>query len=259
MKQIVAIPMFEHGVAPCFEVANQFMISVLEDGELTSSRAIGCRGCEGFGRVRLLRDKNVQMLVCDGIKGFYRDLLGASGIEVISGVTLSIEEVLRELAVGSLNGVTDDPLTEEESPDIPLEDLICWARELFEAHGYKTTPGAERAPFPIDLIAEISCPLCKRPVRVAICCGAHAYRTDQELREFSRVSATDYHARVYVRPASSSVKQCCFDYGIDLIDPDKESTVHRRIAKGRIPLLLGTVVGHEKASRSSGDDRRHMS
>lgn len=248
-NMIVAIPQFEQSVAPCFEAAKNMLIGTIENGVVVSSEIVTCGGCEGFRLVRILRERKVEIVICDGIKGFYRDLLKASGMDVVVNVALPIEEALALAANGKLEIDDGEPALEEMGPEIPREDLVCWTRELFESNGYRITPGAERAPFPIDLVAEIECPICGKPVRVAISCGAHAYRVEQELQELRRVSASDYHAQVYVRPGSERITRCCRDYGIELVDPSSDTGVTRPPRGKRIPLLRGPVVGHERAAK----------
>ncbi|MEW5993553.1 MAG: NifB/NifX family molybdenum-iron cluster-binding protein [Candidatus Zixiibacteriota bacterium] len=243
---IVAVPKYNEAIAPRFEVARYFLICVVEGGQQLSSRIFDCStGCEGFGRVRLLRDKHADVLICNGIKSFYRDLLEASGVTVIPNVTLPVSEAMQLYLAGQLQPATTIMESCSPATGIPHEDLVCWARELFESNGYSVR--ASESPFPIDLIAEITCPVCRKPVRVAICCGAHTYRTDQEIRELHRVAASDFHAQVYVHPGTPAISRCCQEYGVQLIDPDTElKTCHRRNAQ-TIPVLAAPVPGHERA------------
>ncbi len=245
---IVAIPQFEGSVAPCFEAAKKTLIGKIENGQVVSSEIVTCSGCEGFRLVRILQQRKVDVVICGGIKGFYRDLLKAAGMDVVVNVALPVKQALELAAGGKLEIETSEPALEEMGPEIPREDLVCWTRELFESNGYRITPGAERAPFPIDLVAEIDCPICGKPVRVAISCGAHAYRVEQELQELRRVSASDYHAQVYVRPGSERISKCCGDYGIELVDPSSDTGVTPPPRGNRIPLLRGPVIGHERAT-----------
>jgi predicted Fe-Mo cluster-binding NifX family protein len=246
---IVAVPTFDEAIAPRFEVARRFLIVRLEGGKELSSKLIDCAGCEGFGRVRLLREHDVDVLICNGIKSFYRDLLAASEITVIPNVTLPAHEALRQFADGQLQPVAVSAADSSALLDkIPHEDLVCWAKELFEAHGYRVSVAADRAPFPIDLVAEILCPVCQKPVRVAICCGSHTYRSEQEIRQLHRVAVADYHAQVYVHPGSPPIQTCCRQYGIELIDPDAELAGPKRLTGNAIPVLRGPVSGHDRAS-----------
>ncbi len=235
-------------MAPCFEVARSFLIARFENNELLSTRVVDCGGCEGFGRVQMLRQRQVDTLICSGIKGFYRDLLQAAGIAVVSNVSGGVSETLTAWVAGKLapDGAEAEPIDFEG--EFPLEDLVCWTRELFVAHGYRVSDSADRAPFPIDLVAEIPCPVCHRPIRVAICCGAHTYRPEREIELLHLVSAGGYDARVYVRSTTPHVAARCREYGVELIDPDSRFANRDEPVADRIPILQTVVAGHERAS-----------
>jgi predicted Fe-Mo cluster-binding NifX family protein len=49
---------------------------------------------EALDRVRLLRDQGVGTLICGGLRSSFEDLLRASGIQVLSWVSGSVEELL---------------------------------------------------------------------------------------------------------------------------------------------------------------------
>lgn len=244
---VVAIPQFYDAVAPCFEAAKAFLIVRLDQGVTRSREVVECGGCEGFGRIQMLRDHRVGVLICNGIKGFYRDLLQAAGVLVVSHVSADVSSALADFLDGHLTA--DDTTTEpvDLRENIPLPDLICWTRELFTVHGYRVMPGEDIASFPIDLVAELDCPLCGKLIRVAICCGAHTYRPNREIELLHLAAASGYHARVYVRSATPRIEQCCRDYAVDLIDPDAKMFNRDRRIKGRIPLLQSVVAGHEAA------------
>jgi len=248
---IVAVPKFNNIVAPCFEVARVFVLATIEGGAVVSTRLVDCGGCEGFGRIQLLQKKKVNALVCSGIKAFYRDLLDASGIAVVSNVSADVTEALEDYIAGRLqpDHTTAEPV--DLTDEIPLEDLICWTRELFTVHGYTAHDGADLAPFPIDLIAEIDCPKCDRKVRVAICCGAHSYRPEREIELLHLVAMTGYNARVYVRSATPDIMNRCREYGVELIDPDARFANRDDPVSDRIPILQSIVSGHEAASAGS--------
>ncbi len=252
---LIAVPKFNDEIAPCFEVAGCFLVSTVEEGTEISHKIYPCEGCEGYGRIQFIRAKKINVLICNGIKGFYRDLLQASGVTVISNVCDTVTGAIQKYVSGSL--VSDsEPIEPAETDDlIPLEDLVCWTRELFEANGYSVKSRKGEAPFPIDLIAEINCPLCHKPVRVAICCGAHMYRSDQEIAQLHRIATTNYHARVYVHSYSSQIVRFCKEYGVELIDPDAGIHDTERPLKSKIPILQGIIDGHEKASGSHASER----
>ncbi len=245
---IVALPKFNDIVAPSFEVARYFVIVTIDGGKELARETVQCAGCKGFARVALVRDSRANVLVCNGIKEFYRNLIESSGISIYANVSGTIDEAIDDYLAQRLHPdslVVNEPETGDSAA---LGDLICWTTELFTAKGYAVRPGADRAPFPVDLIAEIECPLCHKPVRVAICCGAHAYRSDQEIKRLHQVACADYHAQVYIHSSTTMAVNCCAEYGIELIDPHAVVTEDIRSMTNHIPLLKQTIVGHEQAS-----------
>lgn len=249
----VAIPIYRDEVAPCFEAARTFVLVRIENGQLVSQRITKSSGCKGFGNLLLLREESVDVLICNGIKAFYRDAIAASNITVYSPFSGTIQQTIDAYCAGALEVSAGIP-EEDNGPPIPLPDLVCWTKELFQSHGYRVQLREEADPFPIDLEAEIDCPVCHRPVRVAICCGAHTYRCSQEIIEFNRVAGSNYHSRVYVRPATQQIESCCRDYGIELIDPNARFANADHPSSDRIPILQQVVEGHERAS--GGADRK---
>jgi len=245
---IVAIPQYQDDIAPCFEAANHFLISSLENGREVSSKIVGCPECDGLAQIRLMRDSNVAVLICNGIKRIYRDMLQSAGIEVISNITYSVRQALELFRVGELKPLPDREMPSDFCPRISLNDLICWAKDLFESNGYKVRSGPGLSPFLIDLVADLSCPVCGKTVRIAICCGAHMYNPDQEIRQFHLITGANYDARVYIRPGTPELQQCCREYGVELIDPDAEPAGSGKSRADRIPLLKSTIPGHERAS-----------
>lgn len=244
---MVAMPKFNELIAPRFETARSFLLTRVKDGRELSSRVLSSGGCGGFASVRLLRDNRVDTLICSGIRAFYRELLNTSGVAVIDSVDTNLQEALRLFLEGRLVPTESESRVADISVEIPHEDLVCWTRELFESHGYRIlTPDLELT-FPIDFVAELNCPVCHRVIRVAVCCGAHTYRADQEIREFHHVTRSSYQARVYVYPARLSIRNRCRDYGIQVVDPDTDNLNQAHVEPGRIPLLDQPISGHERA------------
>ncbi|MFZ5981408.1 MAG: NifB/NifX family molybdenum-iron cluster-binding protein [Candidatus Zixiibacteriota bacterium] len=242
---IVAIPKYNEIVAPCFEVAGTFLLAEIENGRTEGIKVEQCAGCEGFGRIRFLQDNNVKLLICNGIKNFYKDLLVIAGMTVIKDVSMPVEEALAMYTGGRLREEKQPTPLYYVDSEIPVDDIICWTRDLFRANGYEVVSGEDVAPFPIDLVARMTCPLCGKPVRVAICCGAHSYRVDQEILTFHRASVSDFHAQVYVHPALPDLKKNCDEFGIELLDPLDET--FDKTTDFMIPILRNPVSGHEQA------------
>lgn len=251
---IVAIPKFNDVVAPCFEAARYFFLATTEARAITRSAIVACSGCEGFGRIQLLRDRKVEVLICNGINAFYRDVLQSMGMQVVANVSAPVKEALDDWIAGRLLPDHGDRPEIKPEESIPLDDLVCWTRELFASHGYRVKPGEDTASFPVDLVAEITCPVCDRTVRIAICCGSHMYRTDREIRELYQSARLGFDARVYVHPSSDTVERCCRQFEIELIDPNARFASRDHRVPGRIPILRNAIPGHERASAPAPEE-----
>lgn len=253
MAEKVAVPVLDKDVAPCFEVAHQFAIAEMAEGRWISRTILKCGGCEGYGRVKCLVNHKVDVLICNGIKLFYRDLLNISGLKVFANVTDSVDNALDEYLSGKLNSQKDLAETSDLSSEFPHDDLVCRARELFETNGYSVSPRPDYLPVPIDLVAETVCPLCKKSIKVGICCGAHTYRLASEIMEFHHVVPHEFQAKVYVYPFSPGIYQTCSEFGIELIDPNAEDDYLTEPPVDKIPILRNPISGHEKACLSFTD------
>ncbi len=77
---------------------------------------------EPFDPVRLLRDQEVDTLICGGIQAFYEDLLRANGFEVISWVSGLVEDLLLAYLAGDL--VSGAELPGEIGPDFLSMDRM---------------------------------------------------------------------------------------------------------------------------------------
>ena len=191
---------------------------------------------------------NVELLICNGISASHRDTLAAAGVAVIPNINTLVNEALSDLAEGQLT-VAQPP----EPGAVPVcrythEQLVAWAHELFTAAGYQVLPGPGEDSFLVDLIAELDCPVCSRKVRVAICCGAQTYKSQQEIKAFHHATPSGYNARVYVCPAEEQIVESCREYGIEVIDPGSGEKVVSATQQGKLPILKSTVAGHERAS-----------
>ena len=244
----VAIPQLGEMVAPRFEAASSFVIVTTEGSRIISKESVTCPGTEGFRRFRMLNIHQVSVLICNGIKGSYKDMLISSGVTVIDKVSSEVDRALQGFLSGALRP-QEGPIEDLPEPcTVPHEKLVRSARMLFQKHGFAVSPGPAQGSFLVDLVAEMICPRCRRPVRVAICCGAHTYSANKEITEFHLATQSGYHARVYVCPARPSLLTCCREFGIELVDPDQTGLESKPDKTERIPLLKGAVHEHEQAS-----------
>jgi predicted Fe-Mo cluster-binding NifX family protein len=98
----VAIPRFGETVAPCFEFSATVAIFSITDGKVIGQTDFVLNTQRALDRVRLLRDQEVDTLVCGGVQDRVEDIIRAAGIQVISWVSGSVEELLESLLRGEL-------------------------------------------------------------------------------------------------------------------------------------------------------------
>jgi len=243
----VALPILNNQIAPCFEVAKQFEIAVIKNSKVISKKKIQCLASDGFVRIRTLQLHNVHTLICNGIKSFYMNQLIAMGINVIPNVNDSIEDTLNNYLSGRIKTYSNTKYDTEAYDIVSHEDLVSWAKDFFESNGYSVSSSPGDESFLIDLVAAIKCPVCKKQIKVAICCGAQTYRADQEIREFHHNTKTQYKARVYVYLQNPQLEISCNEYGINFLSPEVGYKEFQDGNKSLIPILSRPVEGHEKA------------
>ncbi|MBT8393010.1 MAG: hypothetical protein HKP17_03000 [Ignavibacteriaceae bacterium] len=243
----VAIPILHNQIAPCFEAAKQFEIHSIKNKRIVSSKKIKCVASEGFMRVRLLRLYEVQTIICNGIKNFYKDQLLAMGVSVIPNINQQISAALDLYLHGELNKyeVTQD--SSETDQIVSHDDLVSWADELFRNNGYSVSLSSEEDTYLIDLIAKMNCPVCGKQIKIAVCCGAQIYKAEQEIKEFHHNTKTQFNARVYVYLMNPKLEKSCKDYGIEYLSPENKIKNLDKSCSSLIPILQRPIEGHEKA------------
>jgi predicted Fe-Mo cluster-binding NifX family protein len=91
----------------------------VEDGRITTQLDVPLQSREPFDRVRLMKEKQVDMVICGGMQALYEDLLTASDIQVVSWVSGKVEDILRLYLEGNLTTgkarLGDTPSADDES------------------------------------------------------------------------------------------------------------------------------------------------
>ena len=121
----VAIPRMGESVAPCFGYCATMVIFTIKNGAVTNQIDFPLHSREPFDRVRLLRDQEVDTLICGGMQDVFEDSLRASGIEVISWVSGSVDDLLELFLRGQLV-----PGTERRSEVSPPSSPRNTSREV---------------------------------------------------------------------------------------------------------------------------------
>jgi len=247
-RYCIAIPCYGEEVAPCFSASCRFRFWYIENRQAVDYREEMVETADWISRVRLIRALDARVILCNGIEVSTRRMLEAEGRRVIDGVMGTTTDALFGFLAGRFQYVALDE-NDLRAVQPHAADTVEWTRELFEAHDWKIRQVVEPESFPVDLIGEKQCPICGKPVWAAICCGAHAYRVDEEIREFKRNTATGYNARVYVHQAFPAIVQACREYEIELIDPSKFIDSMSSTSTGSVLApLTEKVQGHKKVN-----------
>jgi len=98
----VAIPRMGESVAPCFEYCATMAIFTIANGAVADQVDFPLRSQDPFDRVRLLRDQEIDTIICGGLQDVYEDVLRTSGFQVISWVSGSVDDLLELFLRGQL-------------------------------------------------------------------------------------------------------------------------------------------------------------
>ena len=105
----IAIPRMGEMVAPCFEYCATMAIFSIEGNRVVDQVDYPLRSRDPLDRVRLLRDQEVDTVICGGMQDIYEDMVRARGFEVISWVSGSVEDLLNMYVRGQLVSGTSAP------------------------------------------------------------------------------------------------------------------------------------------------------
>ena len=243
----ISVTCFGEEVAPCFSHARRFRVWEIGCGESMEYHEIKVDESGSLARIRTLLRYDIDVLICNGIQEQSRRLLESKGCVVIDGVLGTVSDAL----FGYLAGRIRPPSSTNEEDLIGVQqytaDLVAWTEDLFSNLGWSIEPVVESEPFLIDLIANRTCQVCGKPVRAAVCCGAHTYRIKNEIREFRRHTMVGYNARVYVYHAMPQVIRHCRDFEIELLDPAGFiASQDGRPGSNTLPPLTGSIDEHEQ-------------
>ncbi len=96
------MPRFGEEIAPCFEYSATVAIFTIARGRVEEQMDFSLQSREALDRVRLLRDQQVDVLICGGVQEAVERLIEARGIRVISWVGGRVEDLLQQFIAGRL-------------------------------------------------------------------------------------------------------------------------------------------------------------
>ncbi|NIP41536.1 MAG: hypothetical protein GWN61_18320 [candidate division Zixibacteria bacterium] len=238
----LAIATYKDEIAPCFEAAKRFQVCSIERSEVISKELLNCNRSGPIARLRLLKDAAVEVLLCNGIRSFYKDMLEAENLMVYKDLTGRTDEIL----VLFMSGKIKHSGKAEEKKEAPclfeLGELVEMTREYLTRNGFVIE--RDESDFPVDMIATLKCPRCKKPIRVAVCCAGHVFYWEKEIMELRSISE-NYDAAVYVHAAQDQVVKTCKDFNINLLDPWVLENPEIEKGKDSLPFFKIPVKGHE--------------
>jgi predicted Fe-Mo cluster-binding NifX family protein len=241
----IAIPILNESVAPCFEAAKTFKIFKTRGLAVFSTKLLVCNVDKGITFIKLVEIHDIDVLICNGIKNYLKDQLNSIGIKVISDVNDTPEKVVNLFLSGEIKENNRISICLADYNAVLHEDLVRWAKNLFEGNGFEVTSLKGNDSVLIDLVAKFTCPVCHKPIKVGVCCGAQTYRADQEIREFFYSANSRYDVCAYVYIDDPIVKEYCSKYGIEYLCTEN---IEYRTAKSDwpvIPILKNPIAGHE--------------
>jgi predicted Fe-Mo cluster-binding NifX family protein len=90
----IAIPRLGESVAPCFEYSATVAIFTVVRGQVVEQVDFPLVSRDPFDRVRLMRDQQVNTIICGGMQERFEDMIKTNGIEVISWMSGTVEDLL---------------------------------------------------------------------------------------------------------------------------------------------------------------------
>ncbi len=99
----VAVPVFRGCVSPVLDTCHRLVLLDLGDGEFREPRTLTCDGLSPSERVSELKRHGVGTVICGALSEAFSTLLEVGKIELISGVSGEVGEVLAAYRNGRLN------------------------------------------------------------------------------------------------------------------------------------------------------------
>jgi predicted Fe-Mo cluster-binding NifX family protein len=98
----VAIPRYGETVAPCFEYSATIAIFSIKNKKIVDQVDFSLQSQDVLDRLRLLKDQEVDVLICGGIQDRFEELVQASKIQTISWISGTVEVLLEQFIAGRL-------------------------------------------------------------------------------------------------------------------------------------------------------------
>ena len=99
----IAVPRFGEDVAPCFDYSVTIAVFTIQNNQIVDEKEFTLSSQWPVDRIRLLRDQQVDVLICGGIQDKFEDMVQGSGIETVSWVSGNVEHLIKRYLDGTLS------------------------------------------------------------------------------------------------------------------------------------------------------------
>jgi predicted Fe-Mo cluster-binding NifX family protein len=217
--KILAVPTFKNEVAPSFDYATLFNLFKLGHQKIIRHDSILFKEENSQIRVHNLQNLKTEIVICNGIRSHSVRLLQYHQMQVITGISGEIEIAIQRFLKGEFEDINIDINQIALQKQQEIGNFVDWSKALFKQIGYDVSlPNANETFFPIDFIGAKVCPVCKKPIKVAVCCGVHLYKKELEVKEFVSHTGDNFDAKVYIHPAFPAMEKLCEKHQVQLID-----------------------------------------
>ena len=98
----IAVPIWDDKVSPVLDTASKLLILETNDQKKFSLKEADLKEIDISRRCFRIRKLGVDLLICGAVSRSFSDLLKASGIDIIPGISGGIEDILEAYFKGTL-------------------------------------------------------------------------------------------------------------------------------------------------------------
>jgi len=216
----LAIPTYKEEVAPSFDFSKCFTLMVIEKNTVSEKIELKLPEQSPLSRVQELKKHQVDMVICNAIRSYTERLLHLNQIRYILRITGTINQVINDFLQEKLQEKEQDLNQKALLKKSDINVLKELGRRYFQNCGYTlSTPDTKSKTF-IDFIGEKKHKK-NGKTQIAVCCGAHIYKVEEEIREFAREIDERFDNAYYIHPGCPGIKQICDQYKVVMLDTEE--------------------------------------
>jgi hypothetical protein len=173
-----------------------------------------------LSRVEELKKYQVNLVICNAVRSYTERLLFLNQIRYISGISGTIDHVISEFLQKKLIEKEPDLNQKALVKKSDIKVLINLGREYFFRSGFLLSKPDTNSKTFIDFMGEKETED-HNITRIAVCCGAHLYKVEEEIREFAREVDERFDKAYYIHSGCPGIKQICDQNKVILLDPEE--------------------------------------